>query len=374
MREGRDWWLRWLVLLLLLGAATQCQGNDQLPGEGLETTTAEVVAPPPLEATATAPPQPPQPTAIPTAVTEPLASDAAPAPQPTLTTPATISTTVAAVATTAAPPPEPSPEPSPTPIIYVVEEGDTLLGIAIDRGTTVEEIVALNPGLQAALLQIGQQIILPAETAAVAPTDIAVDMLPSGVEVVGVGWYENPAGGWWVLGEVVNGSEQAIESVQVAVDFLDASGNVLVSHQVWTANSIIVGGGRSPFGTLLVEAPSEFDRAAARVAGGNRMNSLGSRYLDLSVTETEVETAEEADTALLRLTGEVVNQGAAVASGVVVVITVYGDEGNVTGYVLHELEGEIAPAAATSFAIDIVPPGGTITEYAITVQGIITTP
>lgn len=252
MREGHYWWL---ILLLLVGTATQCQGNRQLPEDGSETTTAEVIAPLPLEATATAPPQP---TTIPTAVFESLTI-----PQPMLTGTATISTKTATAATSS----ESSPDPSPTPIIYVVEEGDTLLGIAIDRGTTVEEIVALNPGLQAALLQIGQQIILPAETAAVVPADIAAEALPGNVEVAGVAWYENPAGGWWVLGEVVNGSEAAVENVQVAVVFLDGEGNVLAMHEVWTANSVIGAGGRSPFGTLLVEAPAEFDRAAANVTG-----------------------------------------------------------------------------------------------------------
>lgn len=102
------------------------------------------------------------------------------------------------------------------------------------------------------------------------------------------------------------------------------------------------------------------------------MNSLGSRYLNLSVTE--LESAEEGDAGLVRLTGEVVNEGTPVASGVALVVTVYDHRGDVTGYVLHEVEGEIAPGAATPFVVDVVPPGGVVADYSATAEGINTMP
>lgn len=345
MREGR---LIWLILFLLLGTATQCQREDG--GLPVDVTADATTIGSAVEPTATAPPSP---TAISTAVANQVAS-----PAPELTTTPTITATVIAGTATAAPP-------TPTPILYTVEEGDTLLAIAIDRGTTVEEILALNPGLQAGLLQIGQQVVLPAETAAVGTAVGGAEALPSGVEVTGLGTYENPAGGWWILGEVVNGSEQAVENVQVTVDLLDGSGNVLQSQATWAANSVIRAGGRSPFGILVVDAAANFDHAAAMVTAGNGVNSLGSRYLDLSVTVTE--SAEEGG--VVQFTGEVVNEGAAVASGIVVVVTFYDAEGGVTGYVLHEVEGDLAPGAASPFTLDVVPPGGAVEDYRMTAEG-----
>lgn len=62
--------------------------------------------------------------------------------------------------------PSPTTEPSPTPqvVIYSVQQGDTLLSIAQQYGTTVEAIVEANPDIENPdVLQIGQEIRIPLE-------------------------------------------------------------------------------------------------------------------------------------------------------------------------------------------------------------------
>jgi LysM repeat protein len=75
----------------------------------------------------------------------------------------------ASPATSPSPAGSPSPEGSPTtaatttpgPRTYVVQSGDTLSSIAAENDTTVEAIVALNPGLDPDTLQVGSEIRLP---------------------------------------------------------------------------------------------------------------------------------------------------------------------------------------------------------------------
>lgn len=86
-------------------------------------------------------------------------------PTPPITrTPA--ATTTAAVS----PPPGTSPTPGGSPVAatptpgartYVVQTGDTLSSIAAENDTTVDEILALNPGLDPDTLQPGEEIRLP---------------------------------------------------------------------------------------------------------------------------------------------------------------------------------------------------------------------
>ena len=65
----------------------------------------------------------------------------------------------------------PSPAASSSPVIeYTIKSGDTLLALALACGTTVEAILALNPGLEPTLLQIGQQIVIPRERATLTTT------------------------------------------------------------------------------------------------------------------------------------------------------------------------------------------------------------
>ncbi len=61
------------------------------------------------------------------------------------------------------PSPTPTPTPSPTPVIYVVQAGDTLFGIASLYGTTPEAICALNELEDCELIFPGDELEIPGE-------------------------------------------------------------------------------------------------------------------------------------------------------------------------------------------------------------------
>lgn len=63
--------------------------------------------------------------------------------------------------------------PTPTPIpprVHQVQEGEVLIVIAATYDTTVEEILALNPGVEPELLQVGQLLLIPAALPTPGPT------------------------------------------------------------------------------------------------------------------------------------------------------------------------------------------------------------
>lgn len=59
------------------------------------------------------------------------------------------------------PPPTVPPPPTSTPFVHTIVEGDTLLGIALRYGVTVEDIQAANPEVNPNLLVVGTQVIVP---------------------------------------------------------------------------------------------------------------------------------------------------------------------------------------------------------------------
>jgi LysM repeat protein len=69
----------------------------------------------------------------------------------------------AAVRATAAPPTVTLPRPtaSPTPVLYTVQEGDTLFVIALDYGVTIEAIAAANYIDNPELIHPGQVLVIP---------------------------------------------------------------------------------------------------------------------------------------------------------------------------------------------------------------------
>lgn len=254
--------------------------------------------------------------------------------------------------TTPTPLPTPTLTPTPTPIIYVIEAGDTLLGIAIAQGTTTEEILALNPEVRPEALQIGQGIVLPQPTAvSLAAVEAS---LPLDVEVSQIHAYQTAVGSVWLLGEVTNNGETPVENVQVEIGLLDERGVAVASASAWTAVPIIQPGASSPFGVLLNEPPP-FVQPSVAVIGGQVVAELGNRYLDLAALDTAVTGAEGYAEAV----GRIRNVGEQTAVDVTLAAAFYNDQGEIVGFGLIPLPDPLAPGEARPFAVSNVPPGGT---------------
>ena len=86
-------------------------------------------------------------------------SEDEPATEPTVATTPAPTTTAAPAAT----PPSAETTPASTAPVstYTIEGGDTLQTIAEQYGTTVEELLVLNPDIDPTALQIGQTIRVP---------------------------------------------------------------------------------------------------------------------------------------------------------------------------------------------------------------------
>ena len=250
---------------------------------------------------------------------------------------------------------------SPTPFIYSVIAGDNLEAIAQRHGVATAEIVALNPGLDPALLLVGQELVMPAAAAPEVP--VLDETVASGVTPGQTGVYETTSGRW-VIGTIGNGSGGAVENVQVSVELLTAEQAVVAQETVWIPGNVIPVGASAPFAVLFEEV---VDGATARatVTGSNPVPQPGQRHLDLAVTEAAV----AAQGAHYLVTGTLQNNGSDGAEEIVVVATLYDEEGNVTGYQQQVLDVTLPPGAALAVQMRAVPPGGEATRVEIMAHG-----
>ncbi len=131
------------ILLLLIIAFLSLTACGSEPTEEIAATKESPTTETPTKTPAT-------PTDTPT-----TAPSATPTDKATSTPPPTaIATATSSTAT---------PEPSPTPIVYIIEEYDTLLDIAIEFETTTDAILAANGLNENDFLQIGQKLIIPTD-------------------------------------------------------------------------------------------------------------------------------------------------------------------------------------------------------------------
>ncbi|NLF64090.1 MAG: LysM peptidoglycan-binding domain-containing protein [Chloroflexi bacterium] len=275
--------------------------------------------------------------------------------------------TVAIVRTTPTALPTATATPTPTPIIYTIAEGDTLLGIAIDNLTTVDEIKALNPGVVPELLQIGSQLQLPPPATAIFQGTRSTP-IPLQVVVDQVNFYRTPVGSLWVLGEVVNEGEFAAADIQVQIDF--PSGGQSLAIPAWVQPPLLPAGDRAPFAALVREAPESESMPAVSIVGGAPLLDAGSHYLDLASGVTEATIEDD----YVSLTGTITNTGELTANTISVVAIFYDSQGRVSGYSQQQLPGPLPPGETAPFALDGTPPGAPVVEYRLLVQGLAETP
>ncbi len=97
-------------------------------------------------------------------------------------TPTTTPTRTPTATPTATPTHTPTPTAIPTPVpplAHQVQEGETLIDIAIAYDTAVEVILALNPDADPDLLQVGQVLLIPVATPTPGPTSTLDPAIPT---------------------------------------------------------------------------------------------------------------------------------------------------------------------------------------------------
>jgi len=269
--------------------------------------------------------------------------------------------TTAVIQTTPTPLPPTAIPPTATPIAYAVQEGDTLLGIAIDHQTTTEEITALNPDVDARLLSIGQIIILP-QPAAVAIA-VAGTPIPIQADIENVVTYHTPLGGMWVMGEVKNDGDAPIANVQVEVALLTPSGEVGAMQTAWVATAVISPNQTAPFAMLF---PQQIDaQPVVSIVGGESVGDLGDRYLALTAVDTTLEIVEDG----VLINGRLRNNGTLSTTQISLTTTFYDADDAITGYDYRILGDEMLPEGVFLFSFIAAPPGGNTTAFTITAQG-----
>jgi LysM repeat protein len=185
----------------------------------------------------------------------------------------------------------PTPEsigPTPTPLTYTIQEGDTLLGVAIRYGLELEQLLAVNPGVNPRALSIGQQIYIPAlegdpaEVLLATPTPVPLN-LSSGQ------CYPTPTGDVWCSVEVQNDLSSSVEGISVLFTLLGAGGEPLSQDVVFSPLNRLRAGDRMPVFAFFDDFAQEFIAVDVRIQSAIVYTHDVERYanLDLQVTDSE---------------------------------------------------------------------------------------
>lgn len=296
-------------------------------------------------------------------------------PTPTPTPPPTATVAIAAVATlppTATPAPytpapTPTPTVTPTPVIYQIQTGDSLLAIAQRYGLSVASLQDANGILDPRTLQVGQQLIIPSpeeeedDLSNATPTPT-----PLPITVQNIYFSQTNIGGLWVLGEVLNDSNAALEQVRVAVVLLDEEDGEIGRAASLVSLDLVDIGQKAPFAVLFGEVPGRFARYQAFPISAVPAY-VGSYYRDLVVEEMKTEGERYA---AYTIQGVVRNTGPEEAVSVQVVLTAYDPLDRVIAMRQIVPDHNVVPRGGeTTFSAMLAPIGGPVARVEAVAQG-----
>ncbi len=264
------------------------------------------------------------------------------------------------------PPPTPTLTPTPTPIIYRVRPGDNLGSIATRFGISVSSLQERNSVQDPRVLQIGQELVIPR---LVTSDGVLVDRLPTPTplpfEVQHLHFSHTPLGSLWVMGEVLNTSEETLEQVSVGVRLLDGQGTTLLEKTSLVLLNLVAPGDVAPFAALFAEAPKSFENYYIYPLSALPAYE-GGYYQEL---EVENLTQEGERYSALTVRGSVRNTGSAEAVDVQVVLTAYDPLGRVIASrkIVPE-HNVVAVGEETTFVAILVPLGGPVEQVHVVAQ------
>ncbi len=189
----------------------------------------------------------------------------------------------AATATaTSAPAPTLPPLPTPTPFLYTVVEGDTMIGIAINFGVSLDELMVANPEVDPYILSVGTPLVIPlpqetaaaenGETAPSEPAPLALETAPLACTAV-------RTGGLWCAWLVTNQGERPVENLTAIFRLYGAGGQEVASQTAMALLNLLPAGKQMPLVSYFAPPVPAWQQAQAQWLTGVEANQAETRYL-----------------------------------------------------------------------------------------------
>lgn len=300
-------------------------------------------------------------TPVPTSVLLPLRQPAATASRPP--------TAAASRSPAATPVIIASPTATATPVTHVVQAGETMLGVAIQFGVSLDALQAANPTVEPRFLSIGTVLVIPPPEGgfAVAATNLAPPP-PAPVTFSQPECYRLPTDALYCLVEARNPGTVALENVSARIILAGADGLPFASQTAFAALDLVPPGGAVPLAALFQPAPVQ-----VLAATGVELQTANSAAQPMPSTRAVLlEVTAQPGTVLggrWSVGGQVHNPGGQKLASAWVLMTVYDAGARLVGFHKLALANGLAPGETRAFSISSDSLGGPVDHDVVLAEG-----
>lgn len=216
---------------------------------------------------------------------------------------------------------------SPTPFIHIIAVGETLLGLAERYGISLDVLLAANPGVNASLLSIGQEILIPQGEGGVVVEIPSPTPAPADVDEVDC--YTSAAGELYCFLLVSNSSGQTLENLSGSLRLFDTAGEEIANADLVAPLNRLPGESAMPLVAYIPNPPPDWAMARGRLLTAYTTGSISGRYVQAELHGEGIEIGT--DDLQAHVTGSVILQGGVPAGTVWVLAVAYDADGGVVG-------------------------------------------
>lgn len=257
------------------------------------------------------------------------------------------------------------PQASPTPFIYQIVKNDTLSGVALRFGVTLEDLLAVNPSVAPNTLVIGQELVIPGaegESTALQPAATPVPM--DGGELR---CYSTSTGGLWCFWLVNNDSGAPAENLAAEVTLYNQAGEAVRSETALGPLNLLRKNDSMPLVVHFTPPVPDWAEVRATLQTSLPVSDVGQRYLLAEVESQQVTVSD--DGLWAQVSGSVrLSDTEAEASLVWLLATAYDAEGHVVGVRRWENEQGVKAGKKRDFTINIYSLGPDIDHVELLVE------
>jgi LysM repeat protein len=264
----------------------------------------------------------------------------------------------------ATPLPTSPPLPTPTPLTYNVVEGDTLLGVALRHGVTLDELLAANPGVDPNFLTIGLTLTIPieegAQTALATPTPLPLPLSTPHC-------YPSADNGLWCLTAVKNTTDQPVENISAKLILYTSDADSPLVKVAYPPLNLLAPGRTLPL-VAFFSPPAPGDvQPIFELLTALPISSEGNRYKDVNLIVQEQSISE--DKILARIKGTLILSSDSEAVDLVWLVAIaYNSDGNIVGVRKWESGKGINPGEGLAFEMAVFSLGPPIQRVELLVE------
>jgi len=257
-----------------------------------------------------------------------------------------------------------TPLPSPTPFTYTVQTGDTISGIALKFGISIDDLQAANPEVSASAMSVGTVLKIPSnpDNPSGEPTPTAAPFSIQQIEC-----YLTANKGMWCFVLIHNDLADFMENVSAQVTLVDSDNVTLASQAALLPLNILPPNTSLPLSVFFPPDIPADAKPQAQVLTAIRLLPNDARYLPATLNNMLVQVNADGHSA--QVSGSVLSQSQATdASQVWVAATAYDVAGSVIGVRRWESSAALYAGGTLPFEFLLSSIGGKIARVEFAVE------